>query len=99
MIHVYDTLRFEVDWNNMRHAACSEIRASSLSGECRFTREFWKNSQYKINKGYQDCVRRKAILSMVARPQIRDEDHAAKVINEVFDSCLTDTRPFDEVYR
>ena len=61
--------------------------------------EFWHNAQYKLNKGYQDCVRRRSILSMAARPYIRDKEHAAKVVDEVFDSCMTDTRPFDEVYR
>jgi inner membrane protease ATP23 len=25
--------------------------------------------------------------------------HAAKVVNEVWDSCFTDTRPFDEIYK
>ena len=99
LMHVYDHLRFQVDWDNLRHSACSEIRASALSGECRFVQQFWKNGQWKLNKGYQDCVRRRAILSMVARPNCKDDVHAAKVVNEVWDSCLTDTRPFDEVYR
>ena len=99
MVHVYDHLRFQVDWNDLRHAACSEIRASALSGECRFIQQFWKNGQWKVNKGYQDCVRRRAELSMASRPAVKDDVHAAQVVNDVWDSCLTDTRPFDEVYR
>ena len=99
MMHVYDHLRFQVDWDNLRHAACSEIRASALSGECRFIQQFWRNGQWKVNKGYQDCVRRRSILSMVARPNCKDDVQAAKVVNEVWDSCLSDTRPFDEVYK
>jgi inner membrane protease ATP23 len=36
---------------------------------------------------------------MMARPGIKDDVHAAKVVNEVWDSCFYDTRPFDEIYR
>lgn len=54
LIHMYDHCKFNVDWQNLRHHACSEvtanwllftvvnlsqIRANSLSGDCRFTRE------------------------------------------------------------
>ncbi|KAL9130484.1 MAG: hypothetical protein Q9217_001356 [Psora testacea] len=99
LMHAYDHMRFEVDWNDLRHAACSEIRASGLSGECGFVQQFWRHGQHKITRGYQDCVKRRAILSMVARPNCKDELQAAKVVNEVWDSCLTDTRPFDEVYK
>ena len=99
LMHVYDHMRFEVDWNDLRHAACSEIRASGLSGECGFVQQFWRYGQHKITRGYQDCVKRRAILSMVARPNCKDELQAARAVNEVWDSCLTDTRPFDEVYK
>ncbi|RHZ58467.1 mitochondrial inner membrane protease ATP23 [Aspergillus thermomutatus] len=84
MVHAYDHLRFKVDWtNNLRHAACTEIRASSLSGECRWAREFFRRGQWKFTQQHQEC----------------DEAHAEKVVNEVWDSCFRDTRPFDEIYR
>ena len=99
MIHAYDHVRFKVDPQNLRHQACTEIRASTLSGECRFTREFWSRGQYKFNQGMQDCVKRRAALSMMNRPGVKDDVQAAKLVNEVWDSCFVDTRPFDEVYR
>ena len=40
LIHWYDNLKWDVNWFNLRHHACSEIRASSLSGECRFWQEY-----------------------------------------------------------
>ncbi|KAL8695613.1 MAG: hypothetical protein Q9224_003296 [Gallowayella concinna] len=84
MVHAYDQLRFDVQLDtNLRHAACSEIRASTLSGECRWLREFWTKGQYKFTQQFQEC----------------DDVQAAKVVNEVWDSCFPDTRPFDEVYR
>ncbi|KAI5289928.1 Mitochondrial inner membrane protease atp23 [Ascosphaera acerosa] len=101
MVHLYDYLRFKVDWSgrNLRHAACAEIRASSLSGECRFSREFWTRRQWKLTQQHQECVRRRAITSLTHRPACRDREHAAQIVDEVWESCFRDTRPFDEIYR
>lgn len=125
MVHAYDHLRFKADFeNNLRHAACSEvrddnfiplcvmfskgvwfgcsfsqIRASSLSGECRWAREFFARKQWKLTQQHQECVRRRAVCSLIARPACKDEAHAERVVNEVWDSCFRDTRPFDEIFR
>lgn len=100
MVHAYDHLRFKMQWqNNLRHAACTEIRASALSGECRWTEEFFQKLNFKLVQQHQECVRRRAALSVMARPDCKDDVHAAKMVNEVWDSCYPDTRPFDEIYR
>lgn len=99
MIHGWDDLRFHIDNNNLRHQACTEIRASMLSGECRFTREFFLKSQWKVTQQLQECVRRRAVLSLMRRPGYENDVQAAKVVNEVWDSCFNDTRPFDEIFR
>ncbi|KAG6017072.1 Mitochondrial inner membrane protease atp23 [Claviceps lovelessii] len=102
MVHAWDHLRWKMDWTgdkNLKHAACTEIRASMLSGECRWTREAFTRKQWSITQQFQNCVRRRAIQSVMARPRCKDDVHAAKVVNEVWDSCFADTRPFDEVYR
>ncbi|KAF4505396.1 hypothetical protein G6O67_007352 [Ophiocordyceps sinensis] len=102
MVHAWDHLRWKVDWTgdkDLKHAACTEIRASTLSGECRWTREAITRGNWSVTKHFQNCVRRRAISSVVARPRCKDEAHAAKVVDQVWDSCFSDTRPFDEVYR
>ncbi|KAJ4405540.1 Mitochondrial inner membrane protease atp23 [Gnomoniopsis sp. IMI 355080] len=102
MVHAYDCLRWEVDFrgqHNLKQAACTEIRASMLSGECRFAREFWTRHKWRVTEQFQDCVRRRAVQSMMARPWVKDDVQAVKTVNEVWDSCFSDTRPFDEVYR
>ena len=100
MIHAWDHLRFKLDWHGSpRHQACSEIRASSLSGECRWWREFVTRAQWRVAQQHQECVRRRAALSLAARPDVRDDAHAARIVNEVWDSCFPDTRPFEEIYR
>lgn len=99
MIHAYDECRFQVDWGNLRHHACSEIRASSLSGECRMWNQMVKHGFWKFGKGHQDCVRRRAALSVAGNPNCPDKETAQLVVNQVFDQCFNDTRPFDEIYR
>ncbi|KAF2485221.1 peptidase M76 family-domain-containing protein [Neohortaea acidophila] len=99
MVHAYDHMRFKLDPYDLRHAACMEIRASTLSGECRWMREFFTRGQWNLTQQLQECVRRRAALSVAGRPGCKDDVQAAKVVNEVFDSCFNDTRPFDEIYR
>lgn len=48
---------------------------------------------------HQDCVRRRAVQSMLMRPGVKNDVEAVKIVNEVWDSCFRDTRPFDEIYR
>lgn len=99
MVHAWDHLKFKVENDNLRHQACLEIRASTLSGECRFSREFFTKNQWRITEQLQHCVRRRATLSMMARPGVRDENHAGEIVNQVWEGCFRDTRPFDEIYR
>lgn len=88
-------------WGQQANSPCPllQIRASTLSGECRFTREFFTRNQWHLTSQLQDCVRRRATLSLMARPGVKDDVHAARLVNEVWDNCFVDTRPFDEIYR
>ncbi|KAK8854784.1 mitochondrial inner membrane protease ATP23 [Kwoniella newhampshirensis] len=97
LLHAFDHCRFKVDWGNLRHHACSEIRAANLSGDCRWTREV-KRGFYAFNKQHQACVKRRAILSVLANPACTSPDMAERAVNEVWESCFADTRPFDEIY-
>ncbi|CCK69801.1 putative metalloprotease KNAG_0D00490 [Huiozyma naganishii CBS 8797] len=100
LVHWYDNLKWEVDWLNLRHHACSEIRASSLSGECRFWQEFSRRGfGFTVNRGHQDCVRRRAVISVTGNPKCDSQEQAERVVDEVWDSCFGDTRPFNEIYR
>ncbi|ORY59098.1 peptidase M76 family protein [Pseudomassariella vexata] len=102
MVHAWDHLRWKVDWvgdKDLKHAACTEIRASMLSGECRWTRESFTRGNWTLTQQFQDCVRKRAVQSVLARPRCKDDVQAVKVVNQVWDSCFSDTRPFDEVYR
>ncbi|KAI0639921.1 peptidase M76 family-domain-containing protein [Trametes polyzona] len=95
LVHMYDHAKFKVDWHNLRHHACSEIRANSLSGDCKWSREVWRGF-LSFSKQHQECVRRRAVLSVRANPACPDEAAAERAVNEVWESCFNDTRPFDE---
>lgn len=99
MVHAYDHCKFNVDWMDLRHHACSEIRASSLSGECRMMNQIVRNKIFNFSQGHQKCVRRRAALSVRANPNCKSDEQAVQVVNQVFDSCFNDTRPFEEIYR
>lgn len=77
----------------------NQIRASMLSGECRWTREALTRNNWTLTQQFQNCVRTRAIKSVMARPRCEGEEHASQVVRKVWDSCFSDTRPFDEVYR
>ncbi|KAF8515782.1 peptidase M76 family-domain-containing protein [Hysterangium stoloniferum] len=96
LIHMYDHCKFKVDWSNLRHHACSEIRAASLGGDCRWGREI-NRFFFTFSKQHQSCVRRRAIISVAANPSCPNQAMAEQAVNEVWESCFRDTRPFDEV--
>ncbi|KAI0323027.1 metalloprotease ATP23 [Amylostereum chailletii] len=97
MIHMYDHAKFNVDWRNLRHHACSEIRANSLSGDCSWLREIGRG-KVAFSKQHQACVRRRSVMSVAANPSCPDQAAAERAVNEVWESCFNDTRPFDEIY-
>jgi len=97
LVHMYDHCTFKVDWNNLRHHACSEIRANSLSGDCKFTREVQRGF-LSFSKQHQACVRRRAVMTVAGNPACPDQAAAERAVNEVWESCFNDTRPFDEIY-
>lgn len=100
LVHYFDNLKWQVDWLDLKHHACSEIRASNLSGECRFMQELSRRGLgFKVSRGHQECVKRRAVLSVTGNPNCKDKEHAEQIVGEVWDSCFNDTRPFEEIYR
>ncbi|KAK6358323.1 Mitochondrial inner membrane protease atp23, variant 2 [Orbilia blumenaviensis] len=100
MVHAYDHMRFKVDWADFKHLACSEIRASTLSGECRPYQEWVVRGQWKFLRHMEACVRRRATLSVSGHPALKgDLEAAGRIVDQVFESCYKDTRPFREVYK
>ncbi len=95
MIHMFDHATTNIQWSNAQQMACSEIRATSLGGECRWIREFMRG-YVGFGKHHQRCVKRRAIETMVI--QGFSQDVSRDAVYSTFDSCFKDTAPFDEIY-
>uniref|UniRef100_A0A3Q3IGG0 Mitochondrial inner membrane protease ATP23 n=1 Tax=Monopterus albus TaxID=43700 RepID=A0A3Q3IGG0_MONAL len=96
LVHAFDHCRADVDWfNNLRHLACSEIRAANLSGDCSFSTEAARFN-FGLKQHHQDCVRGRAIRSILAVRKIGQEE-AEKIVNEVFNTCFNDHAPFGRI--
>lgn len=99
LVHAYDHVKFDVDLSNLKHHACTEIRASMLSGECRVMNEIRKTGLADFGKKFQQCIRRRAVLSVAANPKCALKEEAEKTVDLVWGSCFNDTRPFERVFR
>ncbi|XP_037315803.1 mitochondrial inner membrane protease ATP23 homolog [Pungitius pungitius] len=96
LIHAFDHCRAHVDWfNELRHVACSEIRAANLSGDCSFRNEF-DRSNFGLKQHHQECVRGRALRSILAVRKVSREK-AEKIVDEVFVSCFNDHAPFGRI--
>jgi len=99
LIHAIDICRAKLpkdesgQWSSCRQMACSEIRASNLSGECRWGKEFWRGNGMKIGGQQMACVKRRANLSLKAHEKCADKSE--KIIESIFDVCYRDTYPFE----
>lgn len=75
----------------------TKIRAALLSGDCRMTRELDRH-HFSFAGQRKACARRRAILSVKGYPKMSADGVAERAVDEVWDSCSRDTRPFDEIY-
>eukprot|EP01035_Chromulina_nebulosa_P022148 gene22148-28679_t len=67
LIHAYDFCRSKIDVNNCVQHACTEVRASSMSGECNYIPELLRGNT-ALTGGHKNCVLRRAELSVSANP-------------------------------
>lgn len=96
LIHAFDHCRAHVDWfKNVKHLACSEIRAANLSGDCTLMNEIAR-FKFGLKGHHQTCVRDRAIRSILAVRKVSRET-AEKAVDEVFDACFNDLEPFGRI--
>eukprot|EP01080_Neovahlkampfia_damariscottae_P007308 gene7308-11627_t len=93
LIHAFDDCTTNLDWTNCLHHACSEIRASKLSGECTLGQEISRGHFGLI--GYvKNCVKRRAILSVQTNPNCSKK--AEEFVEKVWDACYHNKLPYEE---
>jgi hypothetical protein len=67
LVHAYDVCRAKIDFKNCAQHACTEIRASTLSGECGIIHDLARG-HFKLHGGREDCVKRRATVSVEMNP-------------------------------
>lgn len=97
LIHAYDDARANLDWTNLVHHACTEIRAANLSGDCTFWRELNRSNVHPLNvsKAGERCVRRRAQLSVAMNPLCPSERAAESAVDKAWSVCFRDMAPFE----
>jgi|AntAceMinimDraft_1070359.scaffolds.fasta_scaffold81161_1 inner membrane protease ATP23 len=66
-------------WLDLKHHACSEVRASNLSQDCHWLNEFTRfplTGIFNFVNGHQKCVRRRAELSVAMNPSCKSKEQA-----------------------
>mmetsp|Transcript_1386 Transcript_1386/g.2169 ORF Transcript_1386/g.2169 Transcript_1386/m.2169 type:complete len:217 (-) Transcript_1386:15-665(-) len=92
LVHAYDVCRAEMK-PICSHIACSEIRASNLSGECGFFRDMMRGTRnFSYRKRHKACVRDQALRSIQTHPAC--QGIAEETIDKVWNTCIEDLEPF-----
>nr|SVE74422.1 EOG090X0CKN [Daphnia barbata] len=94
MIHMFDACRHELNFKDLNHLACTEIRAANLT-HCSFMSAVVQGdaSFIRIQKQHAECVRNKALASVLAvRPGVTKEE-ALAAVDKVFLKCYSDLEP------
>ncbi|KAG4078009.1 hypothetical protein HA402_002060 [Bradysia odoriphaga] len=93
MIHMFDYCNNDLDFKNIDHLACTEIRAANLT-HCSFMSAYLQGdaSMFKIQRAHQDCVKTKALSSVLAVRKVT-QNEAVDAIERVFPKCYADLEP------
>ena len=94
LVHSFDDKTVNLDWHNLTHLACTEIRAANLSGECSFSRENLLQFNFGFKSHNRECVKNRAALSISTIKEEIDYEKAREIIDTVFTQCYSYTRPF-----
>lgn len=93
LIHMFDYCRNKLNFKNIDHLACTEVRAANLA-HCSFISAVSQGdaSIGKIAKAHQDCVKTKAMWSVITTRNVGKEE-AREAVDRVFDRCYNDLEP------
>ncbi|XP_008202847.1 mitochondrial inner membrane protease ATP23 homolog [Nasonia vitripennis] len=93
LIHMFDYCKNDLDFKNIYHLACTEVRAANLA-HCSFLSAwtYGTASPRNIKERHKECVRQKALTSVLALKNVT-KDEALEAINKVFPKCYDDLEP------
>jgi len=93
MLHMFDYCNNNIDFKNVDHLACTEIRAANLT-HCSFTSAMLQGdvSPFNFKAKHQNCVKNKAVQSILAVRKVSVEE-ARAAVERVFPKCYADLEP------
>lgn len=93
LMHMFDYCRAHMDFKNMDHLACTEVRAANLF-HCSFMSAMSQGSAspFNIARSHAECVKRKAVSSIVVARGVSQEE-ARSAVDRIFDKCYNDLEP------
>ena len=93
MIHMFDYCRNNLNFKDIDHLACTEIRAANLT-QCSYLSACFEGtiSPFHVKQAHQDCVKSKAYQSIIAVRNVTKHE-AYNAIERVFDRCYADLEP------
>ncbi|XP_014675101.1 PREDICTED: mitochondrial inner membrane protease ATP23 homolog [Priapulus caudatus] len=94
LVHMYDWCRAKLDFTNLHHLACTEVRAANLA-QCSFMSAVVDGvaSPFNIKQTHQECVRNKAVYSVMAVRRGLTKREARAAVDAVFARCYADLEP------
>lgn len=99
LTHMFDYCRAKVDFTNLEHLACTEIRAANFM-HCSFLNAFLEGdaTPFNVRERQKECVKRKALMSVLMVRNISLEE-GKTVVDKVFDKCYKDREPLGRIPR
>ncbi|XP_066596854.1 mitochondrial inner membrane protease ATP23 homolog [Prorops nasuta] len=93
LIHMFDYCTAKIDFKNIDHLACTEIRAANLA-HCSFLSAWIQGAAnpFHFKKSHQYCVKEKAMRSVMAAQNVT-EAIAMAAVERVFSKCYNDLEP------
>ena len=88
---MFDDCSSKIDWSDLRHLACSEVRAANLA-HCLGPLSGFMRDGAPLLDGHAACVKAKASRSVQLVGKVSKEQ-AVSVVEQVFNKCYLDLEP------
>ena len=92
LLQMFDRCAAKVDFKNVDHLACMEVRKANLAS-CNFM-NYWSrtDANLAIKQEHSNCVFNTALESLI-KTKFVDRDVAKEAVDRVFDKCYRDLEP------
>lgn len=93
LIHAFDRCSAKIDFRNVDHLACMEVRKANLT-DCEYVTYLWrKDAYFALKRMHAHCVKRTAVEAMM-KSKFVEEQVAEEAVERVFKRCYNDLEPY-----